>query len=92
MTIYLHVFSNQTLLLGSTDISSFLFHTYIGTLRNKIERQEARFKGNHLPRVSTTPVGKTSHVNPMSTETITNSGISHTITGTSITNMGVFFL
>ncbi|XP_015761824.1 PREDICTED: cyclin-D-binding Myb-like transcription factor 1 isoform X1 [Acropora digitifera] len=76
-----HVPENE--MTSFEDISSFLFHTYIGTLRNKIERQEARFKGNHLPRVSTTPVGKTSHVNPMSTETITNSGISHTITVTS---------
>lgn len=64
-------------------IVSFLFHNYIPTLQNKIERQEARFKGTHLPRVSLVPSARPVHVNPISTGTITNSGISHTITVTS---------
>lgn len=62
-------------------MSSYLYNTYIGTLRNKIERQEARFKGSHLPRLHIVPGGRGARVNP--TETITNSGISHTITVTS---------
>lgn len=68
-------------LVWSTAIVSFLFHNYIPTLQNKIERQEARFKGTHLPRVSLVPSARPVHVNPISTGTITNSGISHTITG-----------
>lgn len=59
---------------------SYLYHTYIATLQNKIERQEARFKGNHIPRVSMVPGARSAHVNPISTGTITNTGISHTIT------------
>lgn len=62
---------------------SFLFHNYIPTLQNKIERQEARFKGTHVPRVSLVPSARSVHVNPISTGTISNSGISHTITVTS---------
>lgn len=61
-------------------IYSYLYHTYIGTLQNKIDRQEARFKGNHLPRVSVIPGGRPIQVTPISTGTVTNSGISHTIT------------
>lgn len=61
-------------------IYSYLYHTYIATLQNKIERQEARFKGNHLPRVPLLPSGRPVHVGPISTGTITTSGISHTIT------------
>ena len=65
-------------------IYSYLYHTYIATLQNKIERQEARFKGNNLPRVSVIPGGRPVHINPMTTGAISNSGISHTITGTLI--------
>lgn len=61
-------------------IYSYLYHTYIATLQNKIERQEARFKGNNLPRVSVIPGGRPVHINPMTTGAISNSGISHTIT------------
>ncbi|KAJ7379344.1 Cyclin-D-binding Myb-like transcription factor 1 [Desmophyllum pertusum] len=60
---------------------TYLYLTYIATLQNKIERQEARFKGNHIPRVTMVPTGiRPVHVNPISTGAITNSGISHTIT------------
>ncbi|XP_020606788.1 cyclin-D-binding Myb-like transcription factor 1 [Orbicella faveolata] len=68
------------LITRSTGTVSYLYHTYIATLQNKIERQEARFKGNHIPRVSMVPGVRSTHVNPISTGTITNTGISHTIT------------
>ena len=66
-------------------IYSYLYETYTATLQNKIDRQEARFKGNHLPSVSAViPAGRPVHINPISTGAITNSGICHTITGTLI--------
>ena len=66
-------------------IYSYLYETYTATLQNKIDRQEARFKGNHLPSVSTViPAGRPVHINPISTGAVTNSGICHTITGTLI--------
>jgi len=73
-----HVPESETTAFQGT--VSYLYHTYIATLQNKIERQEARFKGNHIPRVSMVPGSRSAHVNPISTGTISNTGISHTIT------------
>lgn len=62
-------------------IYSYLYESYTATLQNKIDRQEARFKGNHLPSVSAViPAGRSVHINPISTGAVTNSGICHTIT------------